>query len=258
MNFDVAIVGAGPSGAWCARELAREGVRVALLHRSRKRRSTIELISPRARALLDIAIHGRPVSTERTTWHGKGPVDRPAPGSLAIDRDLFDATLRDHAVAAGAVLFEDTDVEADMRVIATGGRDRASIVHLAQRASFSVDDTDLDRVDITLSAGGWSYRIPSPTGGSFISEIHFDGTTTQWSVDASVRGYERVHGDRWIAIGNSAFQPDPLCGNGMWFALVTARDAANVILGRQTAAAYGDAIHALGAAHLRERAQLFS
>ncbi len=80
-----------------------------------------------------------------------------------------------------------------------------------------------------------------------------DATSDVWGAAAPVRTYSRAAGPNWIAVGNAAFSPDPLCGEGLWFALRTARAAAAVLLGSQSAADYQEWIADAAIAHQTER-----
>ena len=68
-----------------------------------------------------------------------------------------------------------------------------------------------------------------------------------------VRAYSRSAGPNWIAVGNAAFSPDPLSGEGLWFAVRTARAAAAVLLGSRSAADYQEWIADATIAHQTER-----
>ncbi len=122
-NFDAAVVGAGPSGAVCALLLARAGARVGLIHRADSRVRGVELISGRARRLVErhredffrLAVHGVEVRETVSLWGTPDPVtwnamlDPWGPG-VAVDRAAFDGALRDLARDAGATILPAAEV----------------------------------------------------------------------------------------------------------------------------------------------------
>jgi flavin-dependent dehydrogenase len=113
MNADVLIVGAGPAGSSIALRLARAGVDVALLERSRFPRTKVcgEYLSPGAIAALrdlrcaDAVLSGahrlRRVSLAA---FGSDPVllTLPGDGALSLSRATLDNALRDAALSCGA------------------------------------------------------------------------------------------------------------------------------------------------------------
>ena len=120
MNFDVIVVGAGPTGSTAAWKLARAGVRVLLIDGSEFPRSKPcgEAFSPGATPLLDemgvldglrdagaATLRGFRLRTPegRFVSAGFGPVRDGIPSeALALSRRRFDAVLLDAAIAAGA------------------------------------------------------------------------------------------------------------------------------------------------------------
>ena len=117
--FDVAIVGAGPSGSWTAHLLARAGARVAIFDGSHPREKPCGGgLTARARALVGAAAPLAPTDsvTIRTARFvtSSGPGDPPRDddgyavsldGTQALvvaDRRTFDGRLLDAACAAGA------------------------------------------------------------------------------------------------------------------------------------------------------------
>jgi geranylgeranyl reductase family protein len=115
-RFDVVVVGAGPAGSIAALVLARGGARVALVDKARFPRDKAcgDLIGPRGVQLLaDLGVV-LPGSARVGDMVVVGPTGRRvrlpcAPGltypgyGLAVRRTALDASLRDAAVAAGAV-----------------------------------------------------------------------------------------------------------------------------------------------------------
>jgi flavin-dependent dehydrogenase len=113
MTADVMIVGAGPAGSSIAMRLARAGIDVALLERSRFPRTKVcgEYLSPGALAALrdlgcvEVVLSGahrlRRVSLAA---FGAGPalLALPGEGALSLSRATLDEALRDAAQASGA------------------------------------------------------------------------------------------------------------------------------------------------------------
>jgi len=143
-SADVAIVGAGPSGAWTALLLARKGAHVVILDPSHPREKPCGGgVTGRALALVAHALP-RPlpaVAIRRARFlDGRGhsaAVDLPSTGGadalVVSGRAAFDGLLLDAALAAGAEL--DRSRAIDVRRAATGfeiqtadGRNRAAAV----------------------------------------------------------------------------------------------------------------------------------
>ncbi|MDO4717607.1 MAG: geranylgeranyl reductase family protein, partial [Propionibacteriaceae bacterium] len=123
---DVIVVGAGPAGSSTAIHLARRGLSVVLLEKSVFPRDKVcgDGLTPRAtRQLIRLGID----TSEANGWlHNKGlriyggrvqPFEMPWPEladfpnyGLVRPRADFDDLLAKHAVAAGARMFEDTNV----------------------------------------------------------------------------------------------------------------------------------------------------
>lgn len=299
-GVDVAVVGGGPAGSVCAQLLAASGASVALCQ-SGARRSTVELLSGRARWLLRGVVLPAGVEIFETVshWDSGGPLNRssifdPYGPALAVEREELDAALRSHAITAGATLVESRirsvcregdgwavgdHVVADRIVLATGGAANPEVgrqeqIVCRQRTQFArfcgpvAQHLCIERTD-----SGWWYGLPSPDGGFFVglcspgaSSFQADLAKTlliatqakvpvgsRWGMAASVRHYDRVAGQGWIAVGNSAFSPDPLCGEGIWFALHTARAATDALLGRSSFDDYQAMIDRAVRDHLESR-----
>ncbi|HEX6758097.1 MAG TPA: geranylgeranyl reductase family protein [Propionibacteriaceae bacterium] len=125
IDADVVVVGAGPAGSATATHLARRGLRVSLLEKSRFPRDKVcgDGLTPRgARQLIRLGID----TSEEAGWlHNKGLriyggerpfqlewpdlADFPSYG-LVRPRADFDELLARHAVAAGAALYELSNV----------------------------------------------------------------------------------------------------------------------------------------------------
>jgi len=105
--FDVVVVGAGPSGATAAQDLARSGRKVAFIDRDGRIKPCGGAIPPRLVADFDIPdaqIVAR-INTARMISPTQRQVDIPIEDGYVgmVDREHFDAFLRDRAEAAGAV-----------------------------------------------------------------------------------------------------------------------------------------------------------
>ncbi len=125
-EFDAIVVGAGPAGSSTATQLARRGLSVAMLEKSSFPREKVcgDGLTPRAtRQLIRLGVD----TSQAAGWlHNKGlriygggaqPFELPWPEladfpsyGLVRPRSDFDDLLARHAVAAGAKLFENTNV----------------------------------------------------------------------------------------------------------------------------------------------------
>lgn len=120
---DVAIIGGGPAGAVCALALARAGVPVKLIHRRRNHPSQIDLVSGRARRVLECCL-GQPlpevaggieICETVSLWGTSYPVSwstmcNPWGAGLAVNRANLDDALIRAASNAGASILSDTEV----------------------------------------------------------------------------------------------------------------------------------------------------
>ena len=138
---EVAIIGAGPAGAWAAYRLAQAGARVLVFDHSHPRekpcgggvtRRALELVSPAlaGRPLDGVRIDGAEFSgprapSARVRLPGAGP-GAPAP-LVVVDRRRFDESLLEAAVEAGArhVSARVTDVEVGPQGAIVRTRDEA-------------------------------------------------------------------------------------------------------------------------------------
>ncbi len=114
-SFETIIVGAGPAGSSCARQLARQGRSVLLLDKAAFPRPKVcgGGFSEKAYALLDFDV--TPVIETAVTRaaislrsRDTAVVERPGGAGYMVGRNSFDALLVEKAVAAGAVLREKT------------------------------------------------------------------------------------------------------------------------------------------------------
>lgn len=105
--FDVVVVGGGPSGATAADDLARAGVRVALLDRAGRIKPCGGAIPPRL--IRDFAIPDDQIVAHIRTARMISPtgraVDIPIEGGFVgmVDREAFDEFLRQRAADGGAL-----------------------------------------------------------------------------------------------------------------------------------------------------------
>lgn len=118
-HYSAAVLGAGPAGAFCARELALRGHSVALIDRGPSSHPRpIECCSPSLTRILSESRLGeipasacRPQNSFRSRWGGALPETRDflfwqtSPGHV-LDRKSFDEWLRSAAREAGATLIE--------------------------------------------------------------------------------------------------------------------------------------------------------
>ena len=122
MQYDVIVVGGGPSGATAAEDLARSGVSVALLDRGGRIKPCGGAVPPRLIAdfhIPDSQIVAR-IQTARMISPTKRHVDIPIENGYVgmVDREHFDEFLRDRARRAGAHRYAGTYV----RIEREGGK----------------------------------------------------------------------------------------------------------------------------------------
>ena len=105
-DYDVVVVGGGPSGATAAEDLARSGHSVALLDRAGRIKPCGGAIPPRLIADFDIPDDQivAKINTARMISPTKRQVDIPIENGFVgmVDREHFDEFLRERAAGAGA------------------------------------------------------------------------------------------------------------------------------------------------------------
>ena len=126
--FDVCIIGAGIAGSTCAFYLARKGIKVLLLEKSKFPRDKIcgDAITPRAQihlkrmGVLDSVLQekkghwakiGGIVSPAGIRYSGNSAVQDESPLVIAIKRMILDEKMANAAVEAGAALIENYSVK---------------------------------------------------------------------------------------------------------------------------------------------------
>lgn len=109
--WDVLVVGAGPSGALAAREVARDGASVLLVDKAAFPRQKVcgGCLNAAALAILEVLglgqlpvqLGARPIRELRlTTSRCKASI--PLPAGAALSREVFDTALVEHAILSGA------------------------------------------------------------------------------------------------------------------------------------------------------------
>ncbi|MBI3291559.1 MAG: FAD-dependent monooxygenase [Elusimicrobia bacterium] len=126
--WDVVIVGAGPSGALAARELARYGVSVLLVDKAAFPRWKVcgSCVNAAALATLEaVGLGELPNQLGAQPLHelqlaaGRRRASLPLPGGVAVSRERFDAALIEHAIQAGADFLPHTHARLDRSGIPT-------------------------------------------------------------------------------------------------------------------------------------------
>jgi geranylgeranyl reductase family protein len=177
--FDVAIVGAGPAGAWAAHLLAARGARVAIFDASHPREKPCGGgVTGRALALIASAVDVESlpfVRVERATFRGRGgrTVDVPLPADASAlrvgSRTDFDGRLLERAVASGAAHVPQRvlDVERDgrgFRLHTAPGSHRAAFIVGADGANSLIRrrvSCPFRREQLSVATGFFAHGVTS-------------------------------------------------------------------------------------------------
>jgi geranylgeranyl reductase family protein len=239
-RVDVAVVGAGPSGAWAARGLARSGARVALIDASHPREKpcgggVTGRALARVAAALDLATLPAVVIREARFIdpHGGAPATvtldgrDAAPPLVVVSREQFDAELVRAAERAGATLVHARAIDVTagpqgVRVVTNRGSLRADFVIGADGATSLVRRRlarPLARDQLSIATG---YFVRDRSSETIVLEFTADPAGYIWSfprpthlavgmcaqADAGIGSSElRIRVARWIAatgLGDSA------------------------------------------------------
>lgn len=284
VSWDAVVVGGSVGGATAARELARRGLRVALVEKARFPRPKVcgEGLLPHGTAALEamglefpgVRVRGlRYVSPSGVT----AEADFPSGYGLVVRRERFDEFLfRAAAATPGVEAFEGVEYDADRFparwiVGADGLRSRfhrlpefPASPPATRRVGLSAHvrglDVDRERVEVLLHEGGEVYLAPSDDGEALVAclcraEALPSGATNEdrmthllLSLDV-LRGRIRglafatpclavaplglrvgcVVAGNMLLVGDAAGAPDPVTGEGMSLAILSARAAAEAI-----------------------------
>ena len=118
IRFDVAVIGAGPAGAFAAYELAKRGISVALLEKETlpRYKACGGVVAPHVEKLLDFSIDPaieRRISKMLVTVRFKSPflTHSPMPFAYMVMRDTFDNFMVEKAKAEGARVYDNMPLQ---------------------------------------------------------------------------------------------------------------------------------------------------
>ena len=122
VDYDVIVVGAGPSGAMAARGCAKAGLKTLLLDAQKlpRHKPCGGGVTSKADRILDFpipedVIERRAYGVRLNYWNKVNARLRERPITTLISRDRFDKLLSDKAVSAGAILMDRTPVSSVSR-----------------------------------------------------------------------------------------------------------------------------------------------
>jgi len=198
LTDSVVVVGAGPAGAVCARELGRAGINVTLIGGVSRHPADGETLKPVLRPRLEsiglwerVRPAAKPLTETTSSWGTDEPSDissvlDPYGDSWLIDRRHFDRVLVEAAVDAGAVLVPGQAIGARRHVdgpwlvaARTGGGDidiRGDwVVDATGRAAWLVRQSGSRRRIERLTATGRRYD-----GGRAEARLLIESVSTGW------------------------------------------------------------------------------
>jgi geranylgeranyl reductase family protein len=299
---DIAVVGAGPAGAWTACELARRGARVLLLDPSHPREKPCGGgVTARALALVADAVDLRtfpavPIRSAR--FAGSSPsviagVSLDDHALVVASRTEFDGALVDAARRAGAAIlasrvtqvraltggFEIDTAAGSCRAAVIVGADGAnSLVRRTLASAFRRDQLSIATgffahgvtsadivIEFVSDPPGYIWSFPRPTHLAIGICAQADRSVTAaglrhaaaaWIRRTGIAAGARLEpyswpipslsaadfatlspsGPGWYLIGDAAGLVDPITREGIYFALLSARWAADAILSGAAAA----------------------
>ncbi|MDZ7816267.1 MAG: lycopene cyclase family protein [Planctomycetota bacterium] len=281
-HYDTIVIGAGPAGTMAAKLLSKAGNSVLIISPQTPSVRYYNFIPPAISDELSLAsesVLAAEVGKVRIMLAGVhfGDASFPTPVSL-VDRRRFDAAMLDAACAAGAEVLNATAkrVERDAKgwnvlgedfshtgdrllfcsgaaklvdgVVFKGACDRLRVVQCTGEPGGSSMD-----FDIGARGSAFCWRVGDAAGGTFDNEVsairHKAYLTARCEIEPLVArldvfsraGAEYVH-DRAYRLGGSAALVDPLTGEGIRYALQSARLCAQNIVNGDPEREYGEAL----------------